>query len=176
MSRGKGVGGHHSPHHGHSDDWLTPPELVAALGPFDLDPCASPTQPWRTAAAQWTEGGLERNWFGRVFLNPPYGSSTGRWLERLAAHGNGIALVFARTETAAFFAHVWPCASALLFLRRRLHFHHPNGRRAKFNSGAPSVLVAYGEANAAVLCRVAEMGAFVYLADRQRAALLEEAE
>lgn len=31
--------------------WLTPPEIINALGPFDLDPCCPPppTMPWRTA-------------------------------------------------------------------------------------------------------------------------------
>jgi hypothetical protein len=32
-----------------TDRWLSPPELVAALGPFDLDPCCEPWMPWRTA-------------------------------------------------------------------------------------------------------------------------------
>jgi len=35
-------------------DWLTPPELLQALGAFDMDPCASQYQPWRTAAQQFT--------------------------------------------------------------------------------------------------------------------------
>lgn len=25
-----------------NDEWLTPPEIVRALGPFDLDPCSPP--------------------------------------------------------------------------------------------------------------------------------------
>lgn len=33
-----------------TDRWLTPPDLVEALGPFDLDPCCEPWMPWRTAA------------------------------------------------------------------------------------------------------------------------------
>lgn len=33
-----------------TDRWLTPPELVEALGPFDTDPCCEPWMPWRTAA------------------------------------------------------------------------------------------------------------------------------
>lgn len=68
-----------------------------------------------------------------------------RWLAKLADHGDGIALVFARTETAGFVREVWGKADSLLFLHGRLHFHHPGGDRAKANSGAPSVLVAYGQ-------------------------------
>jgi ethanolamine utilization protein EutQ (cupin superfamily) len=77
-------------------------------------------------------------------MNPPYGNHAATWLERLAKHGDGIALVFARTETRMFFDWVWPYASAMLFIEGRLHFHRPDGTRAKANSGAPSVLIAYG--------------------------------
>jgi len=45
-----------------SDTWLTPPHVLAALGPFDLDPCASPSpQPWPTAATIWGSG-ASRHW------------------------------------------------------------------------------------------------------------------
>lgn len=45
-------------------------------------------------------------------------------------------------------ATVWGRASAVLFLTGRLHFHFPDGSRAAANSGAPSVLVAYGNGDA----------------------------
>jgi len=32
-----------------SDRWLTPPDLIGLLGPFDFDPCCEPLMPWRTA-------------------------------------------------------------------------------------------------------------------------------
>jgi hypothetical protein len=32
-----------------SDTWLTPPEIVYALGDFDLDPCCPEFMPWETA-------------------------------------------------------------------------------------------------------------------------------
>jgi hypothetical protein len=145
MSETRGIGGHQKAYRGRSDDWLTPPELVDALGPFDLDPCASAGQPWRTAATQYEDGGLEREWFGFVWCNPPYGPAVGKWMRRLADHGNGLGLIFARTETADFHEQVWQRADALLFFRGRLHFHHPvTGSRARHNAGGPSVLVAYG--------------------------------
>lgn len=37
-----GIGSHTLPNNGESDIWLTPPEIVGALGHFDLDPCAAP--------------------------------------------------------------------------------------------------------------------------------------
>jgi hypothetical protein len=74
------------------------------------------------------------------------------FLARLAEHGHGTALLFARTETEIFFDLVWQRATTLLFLRGRPHFHHQDGRRAGANSGAPVVLVAYGKPDAATLC------------------------
>src|SRR5688572_32070680 len=77
-----------------SDDWLTPPWLLDRLGSFDLDPCASVSQPWPTARRHYTvvDDGLVREWSGRVFMNPPYGRDLGRWMRRLAGHGDGVAL------------------------------------------------------------------------------------
>lgn len=164
--RGLGIGGHSSPYRGGTDSWITPKWIIDALGPFALDPCASIPQPWTCAARQYTKesgygvGGLALPWEGSVWLNPPYGPETAKWLARLSAHGDGIALLFARTETHAFFDYVWTRATALLFLKDRLFFHYPDGTRAPYNSGAPSVLVAYGSGCAATLRGSKIPGAF----------------
>lgn len=158
------IGGHQSAAMG-KDEWLTPPEVLRALGAFDLDPCSPIRRPWDTAREHLTalDDGLSKPWRGRVWCNPPYGAEAARWLARLADHGDGIALIFARTETAAWVEHVWAKASAILFIAGRLHFHHVDGRRAAANSGAPSALVAYGEANAQALRSCGIAGAFVPL-------------
>ena len=147
------------------DEWLTPPHILEALGPFDLDPCSPVCRTWSTASKHYTirDNGLMQPWEGRVWLNPPYGSALGKWLNRLAGHGNGIALVFARTETAAFFSEVWPKAQGVLFIEGRLHFHHVDGSRARANSGAPSVLIAYGLENAESLRRCSISGRYLDL-------------
>lgn len=132
--------------------WLTPPEIIKALGPFDLDPCAAPEpRPWDTATVQITlpDDGLQMDWWGcdRIWCNPPFGSETAAWLARMAIHGNGIALTFARTETTMFQQWVWPYASAVMFLAKRPHFYRPDGTKAKGNSGGPICLIAYGSEN-----------------------------
>lgn len=136
-----------------SDTWLTPPGIIAALGQFDLDPCCPPVMPWRTADRCYTvvDDGLKQPWFGRVWLNPPYSRDAVIWLRKMADHGRGIALVFARTETAWFFDTVWNAASGALFLEGRIYFHRADGYPAKANAGAPSLLVAYGDDDACVL-------------------------
>lgn len=145
-----GMGAHQV--HGRGERvWLTPPEIVQALGPFDLDPCFGTPRPWDTAAEHYGPdaadglGGLHAPWHGMVWCNPPYDAQAWAWLARCADHGNAIALVFARTEVAQFHRQVWERASGALFLQGRLFFHHPDGRRAKHNGGAPSVLVGYGQ-------------------------------
>jgi hypothetical protein len=149
--------------------WLTPPDILQELGQFDLDPCAAPEpRPWPTARQHYVEAddGLSKPWHGRVWLNPPYGSHAGAWMERMAQHRVGIALLFARTDTLVFHRHVWPYATGLLFLSGRPHFHLPTGERAKGNSGGPIVLVAYGDADADVLERCNLPGHYVPNANR----------
>jgi len=151
-------------------DWLTPPELITALGPFDLDPCASQYQPWRTAATQFTieDDGLARAWAGRVWCNPPYGPHAEKFLKRMAEHGNGIALIFARTETRAFQEWCWRRADSMLFMAGRIKFRLPGGGHAG-PAGAPSVLVAYGKPNANWLLQSGIAGYVVTLANEFKA-------
>jgi hypothetical protein len=136
-----------------NDEWLTPPEIMSALGQFDLDPCAPVVRPWDTAKEHYTkdDNGLSRSWFGRVWCNPPFGREAIKWLKKLKEQGNGIALIPARTETTMFYETVWGYADALLFIKGRPHFHYVDGSRAPFNSGAPICLVAYGRDNAVAL-------------------------
>lgn len=138
-----------------SDEWLTPPGILQSLGEFDLDPCSPISRPWNTAAWHYdiNDDGLSMPWRGRVWLNPPFGREAVKWLRRIAAHGNGIALIPARTETKMFYECVWGAADAVLFIKSRPHFHYVDGKRAPFNSGAPICLVAYGVSNVAALER-----------------------
>jgi ParB family chromosome partitioning protein len=84
-------------HSSESVEYYTPPIYIeaarAVLGEIDLDP-ASCDEANRTvrAGTHFTvaDDGLSREWFGRVWLNPPYGnhprlgkSNQGLWSERL---------------------------------------------------------------------------------------------
>jgi len=134
---------------GGKDEWLTPPWIIEALGRFDLDPCAPIYRPWDTAIRHYTikDNGLLKPWEGRVWLNPPYGSETWKWVGRMAEHGNGICLTFARTETVGFHRYVWNRASGILFFRGRIKFYNVDGTEAENSAGAPSCLIAYGKNN-----------------------------
>lgn len=163
-----GMGSHQSARRA-TTTWLTPPHILSALGTFDLDPCAHPDWPTATRRIVLPDDGLAADWSGRVWLNPPYDRTVWQWMAKLADHGRGTALIFARTETAGFVGTVWNRATALLFLHGRLHFHHADGQRAAANSGAPSVLVAYGEQDAAALRAARGLaGTFITVPRRRR--------
>lgn len=115
-----------------SAEWYTPAHIIQrveqVLGHIDLDPCSnSATDPAVPALHHYTaaDDGLSRSWFGKVYMNPPYGDVIGLWIERLLRAyqdgeiTEGIALVPARTDTAWFqplFDH------HICFVRGRLKF------------------------------------------------------
>jgi len=133
-----------------NDEWLTPPLLVKSLGVFDLDPCQPINPPFFHASEGFNinDNGLDKNWdlFGRVWCNPPYGRETFKWLDKLHSHGNGIALIFARTETIGFHNSVWNKADAIFFFKGRLKFHYVCGKQGN-TANAPSCLIIYGKEN-----------------------------
>ncbi|HFJ9781618.1 TPA: DNA N-6-adenine-methyltransferase [Stenotrophomonas maltophilia] len=153
-----------------TETWLTPPEIVHGLGPFDLDPCI-PQQgmPWRTATRMLkpSDDGLKTPWpkSAFVWMNPPYGghknspTSQHRWMEKAAEHGNGIALVLARMETSWMQESVLnhPSVSAVVFTKGRLSFCRPDGTLGT-SCPAGSVFIGYGAAAARRLKRGPKQG------------------
>ena len=129
-----------------NDEWLTPPYIVKALGKFTLDPCTPIDRPWDTAQHHYNSlnDGLSQPWKGRVWCNPPYGRDTFKWLNKLANHGNGTALIFARTETIGFHKEIWNKAHSIFFFKGRLKFHFVSGEQGG-TANAPSCLVSYSE-------------------------------
>ena len=69
------------------DSWTTPQALFDAMnevwGPFTLD--AAATDDSAKCLYYWTKevDGLSSEWFGRVFLNPPYNRSIIKWAEKV---------------------------------------------------------------------------------------------
>lgn len=148
MSGNNGMAGVHRPD-AETVEWYTPPFIFDALGlEFDLDPCSPPGGlPWVPARRFYSQhvDGLSQRWEGRVWMNPPYGPATEEWMRRFVRHRDGVALLFARTDTSWFHESIIH-ADALCFLRGRLTFvADEDGTPAGNNSGAPSVLVGCGE-------------------------------
>lgn len=136
-------------HTGATNTWFTPQSIIKPFGAFDLDPCTQSFRPFDTAKKHICEDlgecGLKTDWHGRVWLNPPYGKGIADWLLKLARHGNGIALVFARTDTAwcqKAIAH----ADGVNFLKGRISFISSAGKESS-NAATGSMLLAFGREN-----------------------------
>jgi hypothetical protein len=131
-------------------EWYTPPAIFESLGiEFDLDPCSpgALVVPWIPARTHYTrvDDGLRQTWYGRVWLNPPYGPGLDRWLQRFDQHRNGIALVFARTDTHWFHTYATR-ADAICFTRGRISFISPGTPSSHMSTpGCGSVLLANGK-------------------------------
>ncbi len=78
-----------------SAEHLTPPHIVRAvlrvLGEIDLDPCAERANEHNVPAKKHFSIGdcsLQREWQGRVYMNPPYGKTSDdpvqAWMEKIA--------------------------------------------------------------------------------------------
>lgn len=114
---------------GASDEWYTPRYVFDALGcRFDLDvahpgdaTCHVPARTWITSRS------LDHDWWGFVWMNPPFGgrNAIAPWLDKFFAHGDGIALTPDRTS-APWFQDAWRKADAVLFTRK-IRFLRPDG-------------------------------------------------
>ena len=107
-----------------TDTWLTPLWLINALGDFDLDPCGIDGHDTAKNKIIWPQDGLKSDWFGKVWLNPPY-SDLNPWMDKLSNHGCGTALVFARTDTKWMQKH-FRLADSVFFLEGRIRFLDAN--------------------------------------------------
>lgn len=76
-------------------------------------------------------------------MNPPYSRSLLRpFVEKLAEHDNGIALLKNQVDNLLFQEVIFPKAKSMIFMRHRIKFIQPDG-----TTGSPffgSVLVAFG--------------------------------
>jgi len=137
-----------------SDSWLTPPELIKALGKFDTDPCCEIKMPWKTASKMYTrkDNGLNQIWKGRVWLNPPY-SKPGPWMLTLSQHKNGIALVSPKALDTKWGQQALLTCSCAYFLAGRMLFHYPNGEKStgKFLS---NMLFGFGKQNVEAIKKI----------------------
>ena len=155
----------HEPNTGATDEWYTPPGLLAALNEtYDLDPCSPGSEHWVPAVRVYTkqDNGLEQPWHGFVFMNPPFGGRNAHvpWLEKFLKHGNGIAVV--RAYTSAGWFHQWATkADAMLFPRGKTKFVRPDGSIGK-SPGHGVVLLGVGDRAKAAL-RNSGLGLYVEL-------------
>lgn len=142
------------------ETWITPPEIVKSLGTFDLDPCSADNMPYRTAKCMVTKSvdGLSIDWGNkRVWLNPPYGKQIAKFLDKMRC---GIALLPSRTDTKWFHNLVMPRIYGILFVRKRISFLTPDGKKSKSPAFA-SILCAYSKKDCDILQDCGIDGTFI---------------
>jgi phage N-6-adenine-methyltransferase len=159
MTKPKPSGFTHESPKSKSISWYTPPEIFDALNLiYDLDPCSPGLdKSFVPAIACYTEAddGLTSPWHGLTWVNPPY-DNTRAWLRKLADHGNGVALVFARTDT-AWFHEAAATADVVCFISGRIRFYRGDMVTRGGSPGAGSMLLSYG-AEAAEAVRQSGLG------------------
>lgn len=151
------VGFTHESQNAASVEWYTPPSIFSTMGvTFDIDVCAPKGGlPWIPAKQSFCieDDGLSQEWVGNVWCNPPYGKETTKWLEKLSNHGNGIALVFSRTDCKWFHKYV-TTADAINFLEGRIRFVDGNGKTGNSGAGSGSMLIAWGKDNVQAISKL----------------------
>jgi hypothetical protein len=79
-----------------NDELYTPRFIFDALNViFELDVCAPKGGPLHTPAVDYYDidsDGLTAEWYGRVWMNPPY-SKPDPWINKWLDHKNGFALI-----------------------------------------------------------------------------------
>ena len=126
-----------------NNEWYTPAEYIEAareaMSSIDLDPASNDiAQKVVKADTYYTAetNGLDKEWYGNVWLNPPYASDLiGKFIDKLIAERRNfrqaIVLVNNATET-EWFNRLISVASAVCFPKSRVKFYMPDGK-----TGAP---------------------------------------
>ena len=129
-----------------SEEWATPRDFFAKLDKeffFTLDPCATAESTVVNRFFTREMDGLSKSWAGeRVFMNPPYGKTIGKWMQKALSESRGgspliVCLVPARTDTRWWHECVQGKAE-VRFIRGRLRFGG-----SKNSAPFPSCIVIY---------------------------------
>ena len=132
-----------------SNEWATPQDFFNKLNNefnFTLDPCC--TKETAKCKKYYTieDDGLSQDWSNEiVFMNPPYGRKTGKWIEK--AYNESlkgaivVCLIPARPETGYWWNYIWGKAK-VRFIKKRMVF----GKNGVFKNAAPfpSCIIIYG--------------------------------
>ena len=129
-----------------SDEWETPQwlfDLYNAIYHFDLDACATPQNAKCQKYYTKEDNGLECEWEGSVWCNPPY-SEAAKWVEKAVESVENeecetvVMLLPVRTDTKWFHDYICLHDVHIDFLKGRLRF---NG--SENNAPFPSMIVIF---------------------------------
>lgn len=110
-----------------TDLWATPQEFFDKYDKifnFTLDPCATSENAKCAAYFTKEDNGLEQQWKGTVWMNPPYGREIIKWMKKAYESSiqgaTVVCLVPARTDTKWW--HDYAMKGEIEFIRGRLKF------------------------------------------------------
>ena len=131
----------HVSHNTGEHEWYTPQPIIEAarlcMGGIDLDPASSDkAQEMVKATTYYTKAtnGLQQQWRGRVWMNPPYAKGLiGPFIDKVLTENVQQAIVLVNNATETHWGKSLLAASAVVcFPARRVRFLDPEG-----NPGAP---------------------------------------
>lgn len=118
------------------DEWYTPARFIEsarrAMGSIDLDPASNDFANETVKAGTYyteSDNGLDKEWFGNVWLNPPYSSVlVQRFADKVvnSEFNQAIVLVNNATET-GWFRKLADNASAIVFTTGRIKYYKRDG-------------------------------------------------
>lgn len=131
-----------------SVEWYTPKKYTdlvkEVMGAIDLDPASNDTaQSWIQADKYYTvlDDGLTKEWWGRVFINPPYSKTAGRsnqeiWAEKLVNEyraGNVTEAIMLVKSALGYkwFQELWNTVNGVCFANELICFVDSSGNSSK---------------------------------------------
>jgi phage N-6-adenine-methyltransferase len=139
---------HKSLYTSNKEDWETPFDLFNQFNMefnFDLDVCASHDNAKCKNYFTKEINGLQQDWLGTCWMNPPYGRDINLWIEKAFLESNKhidttvVCLLPARTDTKVWHEFIFPHAE-VRFIKGRINFVG-----GKHTAPFPSALVIFGE-------------------------------
>lgn len=129
-----------------TDEWATPQQFFDKLNSiykFEIDVCATSDNAKCEKYFTRDEDGLQQEWTGSCWMNPPYGRAIKHWIKKACDAGLSghrvVCLLPARTDTAWFHDFCLPHGK-IEFIRGRLKFGG-----AKTSAPFPSMIVIFGD-------------------------------
>lgn len=130
-----------------NDELYTPKSLFDKLGlQFDLDVASSYNDNIATPTKhRFTidDDALKQDWYGRVWMNPPF-SKPSPWAEKWLAHGNGVALL-PLSGNSRWWRNLWQSEARVVMIEPNTGFINTEGEEKKIMYGIS--LWAIGDEN-----------------------------
>lgn len=136
-----------------SNEWVTPQWLFDKLDEefnFTLDPCSNNDNAKCKKFYTEKENGLKQNWDNDVvFMNPPYGGNTNKWIRKAWIESKKgatvVCLIVSSTDRSYWHKYIFPYASQIRFLRGRLKFSNTKFSNTKSTAPFASAIIVFGD-------------------------------